>query len=125
MGMALLEVLIAMVIFSFAVLGLVALQAKAVQFSTDSEDRTRAALLANELVSQMWTQQTTSTTDLSSQIATWKTQVANSAGAGLPNGEGSVNVDANGVATITVTWKAPWKKNEANGNKYSTLVVIP
>ena len=56
-GAFLLEVLISILIFSFALLGLVALQARAVQFSVNAEDRNRAALLANELVATMLTQQ--------------------------------------------------------------------
>ena len=54
--MTLIEVLVSLLIFSFGFLGLIGMQARAVQLSTDAEDRSRAALLANDIVTTMWTQ---------------------------------------------------------------------
>ena len=53
-GTALLEVLVSVLLFSFGLLGLIALEAKAINFSVDSEDRNRAAVFANEIASTMW-----------------------------------------------------------------------
>ena len=53
-GFMLLEVLVAILIFAVGVLGLVGLQANAVQQSSLTKYRTDATLLANELVGQMW-----------------------------------------------------------------------
>lgn len=53
-GVALLEVLISILIFSFGILGLIGLQARAIGFSLDAEDRNRAALLADDVASLMW-----------------------------------------------------------------------
>ena len=50
-GFALLEVLVSILIFSFGVLGLDRLQARAITLSTDAEDRNRAALLASDIAS--------------------------------------------------------------------------
>ncbi len=50
----LLEVLIALLIFSLGVLGLVGLQASAVKQSGQAKYRADATLLANELIGQMW-----------------------------------------------------------------------
>lgn len=120
-GVALLEALIAMLLFSFGILGIVAIQAKATQFSGDSEDRTRAAMLANELASQMWAQQTVSLD--STAISAWQARVTD-AGSGLPSAVATSSV-ANGVATVKITWKAPWRKSAEQDNQYITKVQIP
>ena len=48
-GVALIEVLISILLFSLGILGLIGLQARAISFSVDAEDRNRAALFANEI----------------------------------------------------------------------------
>lgn len=53
-GFMLLEALIAILIFSLGVLGIVGLQASAVVASRDAKFRSDAGLLANELIGQMW-----------------------------------------------------------------------
>ena len=53
-GAYLLEALIAILIFSFGVLGIVGLQAQALRFTNDSQYRAEAVYLANSLISQMW-----------------------------------------------------------------------
>ena len=45
-GVTLIEVLVSVLIMSFGILGIVALQARAIQFSLDADDRNRAALFA-------------------------------------------------------------------------------
>ncbi|MBL8412808.1 MAG: type IV pilus modification protein PilV [Propionivibrio sp.] len=54
-GIMLLEALIAILVFSLGVLGIVGLQATAVAATRDAKYRTDAGLLANELVGQMMT----------------------------------------------------------------------
>jgi type IV pilus assembly protein PilV len=53
-GVFLLEALIAILIVSLGVLGLVALQTRAMQQSDDSHYRSEAAFLVNDIISQMW-----------------------------------------------------------------------
>jgi type IV pilus assembly protein PilV len=53
-GVMLLEALIAILIFSIGILGIVGLQATAVQQSTDAKNRADAAYLADQLMGQMW-----------------------------------------------------------------------
>jgi type IV pilus assembly protein PilV len=118
-GMTLIEVLVAILIFSFGLVGLVALQARALQYSTSAEDTNRAALLASEAVAQMTLKDTLSLD--TSDLQAWKTQVATPASGGLPNGVGDI-ATAGGTATVTITWRAP---NAAPGaanadNKYVT-----
>ena len=103
-GVSMIEVLVVIVLFSFGLIGMVGLQAKAVQASVSAEDSTRAALLANEMASAMWA--ANSVTLPSADLTAWDARVADAASRGLPNGAGAVTVTG-GVATITVTWRAP------------------
>lgn len=122
-GMSMIEVLVAIVLISFGILGLVSLQARAVQFSVSAEDSQRAALLAGELATTMWGANTVSLD--ANVIAAWADRVADPSIAGLPNATGTVDVDASGdIARITVQWRA---NHAATGqeNRYVTDVVIP
>lgn len=124
-GIALLEVLIAILVFSFGVLGLVGLQARAINVSVDAADRNRAALLANEIASTMWLNN--SVTVASATLDTWKARVAEPASGGLPNGIGSVT-GVSGVANsaeIKITWKAPSRSSSDASSQLTTRVTLP
>jgi len=121
-GFSLIEVLIVIVLFSFGLLGLVGLQARAIQVSVNAEDSQRAALLANEAASLMWGN--SSITIDSATLIAWQTRVANSAATGLPNGLGTVVVTGN-VARITVSWRPPGLAAAAQSHRYITEVLIP
>ena len=54
-GVMLLEVLIAILIFSIGILAVVGMQAAAINNVNDSKYRSEAAFLTNRLLSQMWT----------------------------------------------------------------------
>lgn len=119
-GISLIEVLVVIVLLSFGLIGVVGLQARAVQFSTSAEDSNRAAMLANEMASAMWTNQSVILPPAT--IDTWNTAVGDPTGRGLPNGAGTVTVSGN-IGTITVTWRAP---HEPAGtvHTYSTQVQL-
>jgi type IV pilus assembly protein PilV len=53
-GAFLLEALVAILIVSFGILGIVGLQAQAMKVTNDSQYRAEAIYLATELMSQMW-----------------------------------------------------------------------
>ena len=53
-GVVLLEALIAILIFSLGILTVIGIQAASIKMAADAQLRTRAALLANRLVGQMW-----------------------------------------------------------------------
>lgn len=61
-GVLLIEVLCAILIFSFGILGLVGMQATAVAQSGDAKMRSTAALLADEYINQIWISDRTSAT---------------------------------------------------------------
>jgi len=120
-GIALLEVLVSVLLFSLGLLGLIGLQARAVSFSVDAEDRNRAALLANEVVALMWLNQ--STTVPAAALDAWKLRVAAPQTGGLPNGVGKVAVAGTGkAADVTITWQAP---SRSTGSQLTTHVELP
>jgi type IV pilus assembly protein PilV len=61
-GSMLIEVLVAVLIFSVGILGIVGLQASSVKASSDAKYRSEAGLLANELIGQMWASDRTQAT---------------------------------------------------------------
>lgn len=123
-GFTLIEVLISILIFSVAILGTVGMQARALQASTQNSDRSRASLLANEMASWMWGQQTT-TVDTTT-LGLWTNRVADPTVSGLPSGIGAVVTDATTkVATITITWRPTTLATSATASQFITTVVIP
>ena len=127
-GLTLIEVLVAFLILSFGLLGLVGLQARAIQYSVSAEDTNRAALLANEIASTIVTSTLPGQDiSLSSTVTNaWKARVSNTAGGGLPNGVGTIST-AGKVATITLTWRGTGAASGAANatNKYVTQVILP
>jgi type IV pilus assembly protein PilV len=122
-GLMLIEVLISILIFSIGILGMVGLQTVATQNAANSEYRTIASTLANDIVSQMWIRKSAdpNNANLGGDITTWKAKVSAST---LPNASGTVTF-ANSITTVTVTWKPPSKKSTENTNQYVTQVAIP
>ncbi|MCX7276525.1 MAG: type IV pilus modification protein PilV [Burkholderiales bacterium] len=121
-GFALIEVLVSLLMFSLGVLGLVAMQTKATGYAVAAEDRTRAAMLANEIIACMWAEQSTSP----STLTAWAARVADPTVSGLPNATSSVSTDSStGITTVTITWKSPSKLSTEASSKYFTYVVIP
>lgn len=109
-GVVLIEVLIAILLFSIGVLGLIGLQATAVKNTSESQFRVEAALLADSLTAQMRTSPAvTRAVDFASpggtRFAAWATGVTSSlpgAGANPP----SVDTSNYPTVTITISWRA-------------------
>lgn len=127
-GFTLIEVLISILIFSFGILGAVGMQARVLQMTTQNVDRARASMLANELASYMWQQQSVSVTGTAWYTA-WQARVADATGTGLPAGTGQSSVAVvNGAntATITVTWTPiSGSASSTTTSQFVTSVVIP
>lgn len=128
-GMTLIEVLVAILIFSFGLLGFVGLQSRAIQYSVSAEDTNRAALLANEMASRMITRNTVDVANTSLGYPDWQARVGLARDGGLPNGVGSVSVvtvpGSPAVATIVIEWKPTTAMNSAAKNRYVTQVMLP
>lgn len=125
-GIALLEVLVSILIFSIGILGLIGLQARAVSLSTDAEDRNRAALLANDIASTMWLSKSTTGIDTSTGSA-WQKRVSDPTQGGLPNGAVTVTAVAGATnsADIQITWKAPTRATSDASSVLTTRVTLP
>lgn len=114
-GAMLLEALIAILVFSMGILALVGLQATAVQQSTDAKYRSEAALLANEVIAEMWVSNRAASV-LESNFKTgggafsaWEARVA-SVLPGVVTGTATapdIAVGSDGSVTVIVRWAAP------------------
>ena len=116
-GVVLLEALVAILIFSFGVLGLVGILAGSIRATNDARYRAEAANLAQGLVGAMWS---TRAADLDAQfgaggpqLVAWQTQVANL----LPQATGAnvpiVDLTQPGLSAqsrsvvVTMFWQLP------------------
>ena len=122
-GIALVECLISLLIFSFGVLGLAGLEARAINFSVDAEDRNRAALFASEIASQMWTNG--NVTVATPAYATLLAGVNDPTKTGLPNGTVTVVPVAGTTnsADIKITWLPP--SDTGPNHVLTTRVILP
>jgi len=103
-GFTLLEVLIALVIFSFGLLALAALMAKGLQYNTSALHRSYASTQAYDIADRMRANRlgiTAGNYDSISGAGTDPVCITNAAL--LPSGSGSVTTDGT-TYTITVTW---------------------
>lgn len=123
-GLSLIEVMVAMLIFSFGLLGIVALQARTTQASVSAEDTHRAALLADDLAARMWNAGTVALP--AAALEEWRSRVGRPADGGLPAGNGEVTIDlAERRAEIVITWSPPGAAPSQAVNRYATQVVMP
>lgn len=99
-GVALLEALIAVLVFSLGILALVGLQANAMRITTDAKMRIDASNVANQRVGEMWAD----ASNLAGHAAV--DELINN----LPDGKMTTAV-AGDVVTVTVTWKIPGDSN--------------
>jgi type IV pilus assembly protein PilV len=113
-GMMLIESLLAILVFSLGILALVGLQGMAIKQSTDARYRTEAALLANDIIGQMWVSDRTTAGLVANfdsitggaAYNTWRARV----GGVLPGAAANppvITIDPQGIATVTVHWVAP------------------
>jgi type IV pilus assembly protein PilV len=119
-GVALLECLMAMLIFSIGLLGLLGLEARVMGISTDSENRNRAAMLASEVASQMWLNGNVITAGYATVVA----NAGNQTLGGVPGGVVTVTPVAGttNAADITVTWQ---EVSDTTLSTLTTRVILP
>lgn len=127
-GMVMIEALVAILIFSIGILGIIGLQAMAVQQSSDARYRATAAQLADQLLGQMWTGDRT-VTNLKAQYntctgttcpgyTTWYTTVSSRLPGVTATTKPNVDIDAFGIVTITLYWRAPSDDPGANPHRF-------
>ena len=107
-GVALIEALVAILIFAFGIVGLVGLQMAMTRAQGSAKFRADAAYLSSHVIGQMWADRANlAKYDSASQCAShspcseWRTKVAGT----LPGGNSQISVTpATGLVALTVTW---------------------
>jgi len=136
-GVMLLEVLIAVMVFSIGILGIVGLQSASIRHVNDAQYRGEAVFLANALVSQMWADDRTSSDPTyldatygdggsGTGYAAFKEMVRRLPGTDLSGNAPTVKVAAgptptSSVVTVTVFWQMP---GEPAAHNFATSAVI-
>ena len=122
-GIALIEVLVALLIFMLGVLGLIGMQSSLTRTQTESKVRADAAYLANELIGRMWADANNLTGYAgddgcsASSCTEWRTKL----GQILPGGGAEITVNGlTGDISITLTWSMP----NGEAHKYVTQTTI-
>lgn len=121
-GYVLIEVLVAGLVFSIGVLGIVSLQAKMTQAQTVGKSRADATYLANELVGLVWADlpgranYDSATCAGYARCSDWAAKVARV----LPGGSAAVTVNAvTGLVTIAISWST-----QTGVQTYSTSTAV-
>jgi len=128
-GFALIEALIALLLFSLSVLGLVGLQASMARASASAKYRAEAAYLATDLVGRMWVDaanlaQYRDNCDTYVACKQWKDKLD----ATLPSGTYSLSICTDATAcptqigrvTLTISWTTP----QEGSHSFSTTTSI-
>lgn len=134
-GVMLIEALVGIAIFSFAILGIVGLQATAIRAVRDADYRAKASLFADQLVGRMWIDRfNVSTYALNADVAGTCTAGANNSAnaaltqwlegladndnpGSLPGAAGlrqKVVVSSNNTVTLTLCWQSPQDETPHN-----------
>ncbi len=122
----LLEALIAILLFSIAILGLAGLQARGIEVVRDAEYRAQASLFANQIIGQMWADRFNvplfalnagaapcaggNNVSAHPAVIAWLNGLAGAVPGALPGAAGlvqQIEVAPNNVVTVTVCWQAP------------------
>jgi type IV pilus assembly protein PilV len=130
-GVMLLETLIAVLIFSFGILGIVALQAQSIRHVNDAQYRGEAIYLANSLIGRMWADDRQALEASYGSVSgegykAFKDAVARLPGATIPGNEPVVTVTAgpsttSSNVTVTIRWQLP---GESTSHNYQTTAVV-
>jgi type IV pilus assembly protein PilV len=122
-GLTLIEVLVAVTIFAFGILGLLGMHATALATFSDAKYRADAALLADGLINQIWIDRA----NLASYAYasgtggdTVKGWVDGAVKTALPGADAVVAV-AGAQVTVTVTWQPP---NAAQARQHVVVATI-
>ena len=116
----------AIVIFSFGILGMISLQANAIKYASDAKLRTEASYLAGQMISQMWIDRSnladyshhaggsnctfTGAAAASSNVTNWigSANQPGTVNGTLPNATAQILIETGtNLVTVTVCWRAP------------------
>lgn len=130
-GFALLEALIAVLIFSLGVLGLIGFQAVSIQQSADARQRAEATFIANTFEGDLWGKnasvinscngKTITAVTSTPCVSTWNTRIGT-----LPDGQVVITVDSTNTDKVTfeLSWKLPGESSSSARHKYVHVAEI-
>lgn len=118
-GYALLEALMAILVFSLGLLGIIGFQASAMKIATESQMRTNASMLADELIANMSVSKYADlATDFGPTGSKYKAWYDNRlvGSAKLPNPAAAVVISSGSTTTtmrvlVCIDWQAPGEKD--------------
>ena len=132
-GVTLIEVLVTILIIGIGLLGLAGMQTVSMQYNHGSYQRTHANNMAYDIADRMRANRQAARNGdynialdsappggnsvAASDLAEWRADINNK----LPNGTGSVAVNGDGIATITVRWLDSRDEREADDVTTFTL----
>ena len=122
-GVALVEAMIAIMVFSFGILGLLGVQANAIKIILSSKARADAGNLADQMVGQMWADRQNLATyahqpngaaacapsgavSTNPAVTTWLAAL-NTSLPGAQPGLQQISIGANNLVRVTICWKLP------------------
>ena len=137
-GFVLLDAMVAVLIFSFGILGLVALQSSATQLTSNANYRVNAAMFADQVISQMWTDPVNMANYATggAQYTTWVKTIncstsssptclpgvtANPPTIAIGPGVSYNGLNTNYLVTVTINWQAP---NDSTPHSYVSIATI-
>ena len=112
-GVALLEALVGILIFSIGILALMGLQAQSIRNTVEAKYRNEAAYLANQIIGQMWVDRSNLAAydtggGANPNMVAWENQVANTLPRVVAGGVNSPTITVAGnQVTVTVFWQLP------------------
>ncbi|MDD2928597.1 MAG: prepilin-type cleavage/methylation domain-containing protein [Sideroxydans sp.] len=125
-GVVIIEAMIAILIFSVGVLGIVGMQANMVKNTTDSRYRAEASYIAQQMIGTMWSDM--------DPIANLDNYVGITDITALPNGKQRVEKSSSltdhsgtiigGVFTVTVGWTAPGETPAADATTAPCFMTV-
>lgn len=137
-GATLIESLVAILIFSFGLLGLVGLQAASIKNTADAKYRADAAFLANQIIGEMWADDPanlagyahnpagavicapTAAASGNANVTSWTGNISSTL-PGAASTSQQIVVNASGLVTVTVCWRPA---AGANSNYFTTAAQI-
>ena len=127
-GVALLEALVGILIFSIGILALMGLQAQSIRNTVEAKYRNEAAYFANQIIGQMWVDRANLAAydtggGANPNMDAWRTRVANSLPRVVVGGTNSPEIDVAGnQVTVTIFWQMPG--NDSVQRQFSVVAQI-
>ena len=112
-GVALLEALVGILIFSIGILALMGLQAQSIRNTVEAKYSNEAAYLANQIIGQMWVDRSNLAAydtggGANPNMVAWENQVANTLPRVVAGGANSPTIIVAGSqVTVTIFWQLP------------------